>query len=139
MAKRRFGVSLPEHLAEKLDMLSEIMRVDRSNLVSRAVEIFVEEYEHYIREHICQGVMVIVQTDTSVRPEMSRLLEEYSDIVLLSLHYHVEDGCLEIVVVRGHSRRIAEMHSRLEGIGCKVRYIPLARVQSGGVRGGGGL
>jgi CopG family nickel-responsive transcriptional regulator len=131
VAKRRFGVSVPEELAEKLDRLSEIMRVDRSNLVSRAVEIFVEEYEHYIREHICQGVMVVVQADNSRRPEVSRLLEEYSDIVLLSLHHHVDSSCLEIVVVKGPSRRIAEMHSRLERIGCKVRYIPLARVNGG--------
>jgi CopG family nickel-responsive transcriptional regulator len=130
MAKRRFGISLPKQLADKLDKLSEIMKVDRSNLVSRAVEIFIEEYEHYIKEHICQGVMVVVQTDTSIRPEISRLLEEYSDIVLLSLHYHVKGRCLEIVLVRGHSRRIAEMHSKLEKLGCKVRYIPLARVQN---------
>lgn len=132
MAKRRrFGVSVPEELAERLDMLSKIMGVDRSRLVSRAIEGFIEEYEHYMRDHICQGVMVVVQHDTSLRPKVSRVLEDYGDIVLLSLHYHVEGYCVEIVVVQGQSRRIAEMHSALERMGCKVKYIPLARV--GGV------
>ena len=127
--RRRFGVSIPEDLAHKLDTLAEIMGIDRSSLVGKAVENLVEEYEHYVREHICQGVMVIVQGDNAIRPRLSELLEEYSDIVLLSFHYHVGGRCLEVAVVKGFSRRIAEMHSRLEKIGCKVRYIPLARVE----------
>ncbi|ABM80238.1 CopG family ribbon-helix-helix protein [Hyperthermus butylicus] len=134
--RRRFGVSLPERLAEKLDALTRIMGVDRSKLVERAVQILIEDYEHYIREHTCYGVMIVVPGVDNQHISVGRVFESFRDIVLASSHYHVDGRCVEVAVVRGPSKKIAELHTELERLGCRVRYVPLAGLPEDGVNNG---
>lgn len=127
--RRRFGVSLPSSIAEELDALAAKLRTDRSRLVEHAVASFLNEYRHYLHDHECSGVMIILGSFD--RGEVASLLDRYKDIVVSTTHVHVNEVCTEIVVVQGPSGRIAEMHTRLSSVkGCNVRYIPFSTVHS---------
>ncbi|KSW11391.1 hypothetical protein CF15_00555 [Pyrodictium occultum] len=128
--RRRFGVSLPRAVADELDSLAMKMRVDRSKLVEKALISFLNEYRHYLNDHVCSGVMIIVSSfDAGM---VASLLDKYKDIVMTTTHIHLNSHCIEIVVVKGPSERIAEMHSELSSLkGCSVRYIPFATVHGG--------
>ncbi|BEP18531.1 nickel-responsive transcriptional regulator NikR [Pyrofollis japonicus] len=125
MPRRRFGVSVPEHIANWLDKLAKRLGIDRSRLVERALESFLHEHAHYLYEHDCRGVMIAVSKDAGV--DFARIVEKYRDIVVSSLHQHIDGFCLEILVVKGPSTRIAELHSDLENISkCTIRYVPFS-------------
>lgn len=121
--KKRFGVSLDSWLAEQLDSVAEHLSLTRSELVERAVEEFLNDHQHYLADHECTGVLLLEGKGPSNGVES--LLEDYRDIVVQYTHMHLEDVCLRVIVVRGSSTRIAELHKRLEALGCRTRYIPL--------------
>jgi len=123
VAKRRFGVSLPESLAKALDELSARLSVPRSALIQEAVENLIEDYSHLIRPHQCVGLIVV--TGIEGKLDTQRLLEEHRQVVRSSSHYHAGGRCLELIVVEGHSERIARFLSELRAFGCNARFIPL--------------
>ncbi|MEB3861053.1 MAG: CopG family ribbon-helix-helix protein [Desulfurococcales archaeon] len=124
MARRRFGVSLPEDLASKLDSLSERLGLDRSRLVEQAVRAFLDDYSHLLVPHRCSGVMILSCRSGS-EEALARVMEEYRDIVSTRFHSHTGDRCVEAVVVEGDTSRITRLHQDLEKAGCRARYIPL--------------
>ncbi len=124
MARRRFGVSLDEGIAEALDALARKLGVDRSSLVEDAVRCYLEDHSHMIVPHECRGVIVAVCPGPSDAVEAS---EEFRDIVETVIHSHVDSACLEVLIVRGESSRIASLYSRLVKRGCRTRYIPVPR------------
>ncbi len=128
MARRRFGISVSSSIAEWLDRLARRLGVDRSRLVERALESFLHEYAHYLYEHECQGVIIAVKRDG--RGDTAKIIESFRDIVLSNMHHHIGDLCVDIVVVRGSSKRIAELHSALTSIkDCTVRYVPITNTR----------
>ncbi len=124
MSRRRFGISVSSSIAEWLDKLAKRLGVDRSRLVERALESFLHEYAHYLYEHECKGVMIAVKRNGS--GDTAKIIEKYRDIVLSNMHHHIGDLCVDILVVKGSSKKIAELHSALTSIkDCIVRYVPI--------------
>ena len=122
--KRRFGVSIPEDLADKLDKLSIALNMDRSSIVREALREYVHDHLHYIVPHQCVGVLVIVGADGCVRKLAA--FEQFKGLVTSYNHVHVDGSCLEVVVVSGDSSEIAKLHRTLSGLrNCTVRYIPV--------------
>ncbi len=119
--KKRFGVSLPAELADAVDRIAGSMAITRSELVERAVKLYVKSYRHYSEPHRCGGVLLVSGRGRSIEG----IIEEYRDIVVQYTHIHVRGKCLKVIVVEGPSTRIASLHSRLESLGCTARYIPL--------------
>jgi len=124
VARRRFGISLPEDLAEGLDILSVRLGVDRSSIVERAVKSFLEDYNHLMVPHTCSGIMVLTCKDGS-EPRIARLMEEYRDITRARFHTHAEAKCIEAIILHGDADRISLLHKEVEKAGCRARYIPL--------------
>lgn len=116
---KRFGVSIPESLAEDLDRLSKILGVSRSEVVREALKIYLREYSHYMKRHECCGIIVTVSSG------VLSVVEDYRDIINNYTHVHLEDKCVDSFLVAGDSERIAEFHSKLLNICDHVRYIPL--------------
>lgn len=116
---RRFGVSIPESLAEDLDRLSKILGVSRSEVVREALRVYLNEYSHYTMKHECCGIIVTVSSGSL------GVVEDYKDIINNYTHVHLEGRCINSFLVSGDSERIAEFHSKLLSICGHVRYIPL--------------
>jgi len=122
--RRRFGVSVPEEIAEKLDELARIVNRDRSSLVAEALRVYLHDHEHLMRPHRCIGVIVAWSKDGDVKVDV---LEEYMDIVRGHLHAHLDGYCVNVILVEGDSERIASLARRLSSRGgCTARYIPLS-------------
>lgn len=122
--KRRFGISVPESLAEQLDKLTRTLNADRSRLVSEALREYLRDHNHYLFPHNCRGILVVVgDVDTM---NLIGVLKEYQDVVYSYSHVHVDKQCVNVIVVSGSSGRLAYLHRRLcSMLNCIIRFIPL--------------
>ncbi len=123
--KRRFGVSVPADLAGDLDRLAEMLGVDRSRLVEQALRSHVHDYLYLLVPHSCMGILVVTRTPGASMEEFFRVVAEYRDVIRIYSHLHVEEACVETMIVSGSSERIRGLYRRLEEVGYHARYIPL--------------
>jgi CopG family nickel-responsive transcriptional regulator len=124
VGKRRFGVSVDERVATDLDLLATRLGSTRSSLVERALEEFIHDRLHIITPHDCEGVL-IVKHSADLAGRVSNIIEKYTVIASLSLHFHTGDGkCIRILHVKGNSTLITEFERRLREAGVEMtRYI----------------
>ncbi len=120
--KRRFGISIPEDVANDLDFLAEILNVDRSKIVCEAIRTYIRDHAHYLSPHECYGVITLISNDNV---QLLRVIEEFKDIIMEFTHIHIDEKCINALVVSGNSVKIAELHRRLMSSFCNVRFIPL--------------
>jgi len=118
--KRRFGISIPSELADKLDKLSEKLGCDRSRIVRMAIENIVHDHLYYLVKHRCRGIIVVKGSE-----DILDLIEKYRDLVIAYNHYHLADTCIATIIVDGFSTDITRLHREILGRGCSSRYIPL--------------
>ena len=123
--KVRFGVSIPQKLTEKLNRIAEAMQLDRSRIVSESISDYVRSHDHYIVEHECRGVLIVV--DASKHIDLLATLSNYSDIVRFYNHANLGDVCVDMILVAGKSSKITQLHKILEETyKLTVRYVPIA-------------
>ncbi|RLG86148.1 MAG: CopG family transcriptional regulator [Thermoprotei archaeon] len=123
--KRRFGISLPEELAEKLDTLSRKLSVDRSSLVEMALREFIHDHTHYLYEHVCRGIMIVHRHGNN--EQFLAIVEKFRDIIRSYSHTHIDGVCFELLIVSGSSSRICQLHRELSLLPrCRTRYIPFS-------------
>ncbi len=120
--KRRFGVSIPEDVASDLDSLAERLSVDRSKIVCEAIRSYVRDHIHYIHPHECYGVITLVSDDNV---KLLKVVEEFKDIIMEFTHIHIDEKCVNSLIVSGSSLKIAELHKKLLEVFYNVRFIPL--------------
>ncbi len=118
---RRFGISIPEDLAEILDSLAERLGVPRSEIVREALRMYFREHAHYITKHRCYGIITVVSEGF----RHLSTVEDFKDIVNTFSHIHIDEYCINSFVVSGDSEKIAELHKELLKVCRDVRYIPL--------------
>ncbi len=118
--KRRFGVSIPEEIAEDLEKLAKKLNVSRSEVICEALRIYIRDHAHYLTQHECCGIITVV----SKNPSLS-VVESFRDIIAEFKHTHIEDICINTFIVSGDSFRIAELHNHLLKTCKDVRFIPL--------------
>ncbi len=133
--KRRFGVSIPEELASQLDVLASIMGRDRSSIVAEALRTYIHDHVHLTKPHRCRGVLIIWSPRGKTSTELRRIVEEYSDVITGHLHSHLDDYCVDVLLVAGGSERIADLARRASSLpSCTARYIPLSTAAWDGER-----
>lgn len=120
---RRFGVSLPDELAQEVDKISQELGVTRSAVVAQAVSSFVHTYSQHLRDgHRCLGAVISL---TEGVEEASRMMEEYRDLIANYSHMHIGDRCLSVFVVHGDGRRIGEFLMGLSERAARTLFTPL--------------
>lgn len=121
MSVKRFGVSLPREVAEALDKMAHDLGVTRSEIVTHALQEYIQEKTtHHNSTHQCIGV-VLALSDSGV--DLSDLL--HRDVVLTYSHMHLEQTCLTVAVVRGDGSQIARYVLEISRKSHTVRYVPL--------------
>ncbi|OYT47223.1 MAG: CopG family transcriptional regulator [Desulfurococcales archaeon ex4484_42] len=123
--KRRFGVSIPYVLANTLDELASKLGMNRSSLIEKALRDFLQDHIHYLTPHQCQGIMILM--GKYERSALLPIIEKYRDIIHSYIHTHLNNMCIEIIMVSGNSTKISSLHSMLERSlkGCRIKYIPI--------------
>ncbi len=119
MAVSRFGVSLEEELLHSLDEFVENNQfANRSQAIRYLIEKNLAE-EKWRCDNIVAGAIVLVfnHEKTDVLKRSSELQFEYRDVVLSSQGFYLNEvNYLEIIAVKGASRRLTAISDKLIGI-----------------------
>ena len=106
------SISLPTDLLEELDaILGENKSANRSEVLRQAVRSYITEYKELdnVEGNIIATVSVLYEKEEH-NEELFRLQHEFSDMITTYLHSHLtESSCLEIMVVKGPSKRLKNL------------------------------
>lgn len=124
--KRRFGISIPEDMARDLDKLASKLSIDRSSIVCEAIRTYIHDHLHYLTPHKCMGVLILFShISRNNYKKFFNIIERYRDVIISYTHHHIEEKCIEVLILSGSSEKIQSLHREFMVIGCKARYLPL--------------
>jgi CopG family nickel-responsive transcriptional regulator len=119
MSVSRFGVSLDEDLLKALDnYVSENSFSNRSQAIRHLIEKNMVE-EKWKCDNIVAGAVVLVfdHSKTEILKKSSDIQYNYKDVVLSVQGFYLNDfNYMEIIAVKGPSRRLTEISDKLIGM-----------------------
>ena len=119
MSVSRFGVSLDEELLKALDAyVSDNGFANRSQAIRHLIEKNMVE-EKWKCDNIVAGAIVLVfdNEKSDILKKLSEIQLEYQDVVLSSQDFFLNQlNHLQIVAVKGPSKRLTEISDKLIGI-----------------------
>ncbi len=119
MSVSRFGVSLDEELLKALDSyVADNGFANRSQAIRHLIEKNMVE-EKWKCGNIVAGAIVLVfnHEKKEIIKKSAEIQFEYKDVVLSTQGFHLTDlNFMEIIAVKGPSRRLTEISDNLIGI-----------------------
>ncbi len=119
MAVSRFGVSLEEDLLTALDQyVSENNFSNRSQAIRYLIGKNLVE-QKWKCDNIVAGAVVMVYNSqkSDIRTHSSEIQFQYRDVVLGMQQFSLsEQNCMEIIAVKGPSRKLTELSDKLISI-----------------------
>ncbi|MEM1873970.1 MAG: ribbon-helix-helix domain-containing protein [Acidilobaceae archaeon] len=123
-SRRRFGISIREDLAERLDKLCLRLSMERSRLVEQAISRYLDELEHYSSSHYCVSLLVVSCIGDALR--LREVVQRYSERVLLDIHSHEESYCRVVFVIEGSAENILAIYRHaLDNEECRTTLVSL--------------
>lgn len=106
------SLSLPTELLEELDAaLGEQKSATRSEVLRQALRSYLTEYKKLdeLKGNVIATISVLYNKEEK-NEELFRLQHEFSDMITAYLHSHLtETSCLEVMVIKGPSKRLKEL------------------------------
>jgi len=119
MSVSRFGVSLDEDLLKALDeFVADNQFANRSQAIRHLIEKNLTE-EKWKCDNIVAGAVVLVFNNQKreILKRSSEIQFEYNDVILSVQGFYLNDiNYMEIIVVKGPSKRLTEISEKLIGI-----------------------
>ena len=119
MSVVRFSVSLEEELLNDLDKFARENRfANRSQALRNLIEKNIVQ-EKWTCNNIVAGAIVMIYDHhkKDILSKSNIIQHDYFDVILSSQHYHLShDICLEIIAVKGVSKRLTELSEKLISI-----------------------
>jgi len=119
MAVTRFGVSLEEELLKALDeYVEENGFPNRSQAIRHLVQNNLVE-KKWKCDHVVTGAITLVYPfiQMEIHSRSATLQHEFRDVIMAVQSFHISDtNCLEIIAVKGTSRRLTALSDKLIGI-----------------------
>lgn len=119
MSVSRFGVSLEEELLSALDKyVTENNFPNRSQAIRYLIEKNLVEHK-WKCDNLVAGAVVMVFSNLKpeIRTHTSELQMQYRDVVIGVQQFILsEQNCMEIIAVKGASRRLTELSDKLISI-----------------------
>ena len=119
MSVSRFGVSLDEDLLKALDeFVADNQFANRSQAIRHLIEKNLTE-EKWKCDNIVAGAVVLVFNNQKreILKKSSEIQFEYNDVVLSVQGFYLNEiNYLEIIAVKGASKRLTEVSEKLIGI-----------------------
>jgi CopG family transcriptional regulator, nickel-responsive regulator len=119
MALARFGVSLDEDLLKALDgFVIENNLPNRSQAIRHLVEKNLVEKKWQCNQIVAGAVVLLYDHHKGdITTKSNDIQHEYYDVILSAQHFHLNhDNCLEIIAVKGTSKRLTELSDKLIGM-----------------------
>jgi len=106
------SLSIPDELRNELDrILGEEWYASRSEVVRRALRKYISEYKELenMKGNIVATITALYEKRDK-NEELTQLQHEFGDVMTTYLHTHLtEKSCLEVMVVKGPSKRLKDM------------------------------
>ena len=106
------SLSIPDELRDELDrILGEEWNASRSEVVRQALRKYIAEYKELenIKGNIIATITALYEKKDK-NEELTQLQHEFGDVMTTYLHSHLtEKSCLEVMVVKGSSKRLKDM------------------------------
>jgi len=119
MSVSRFGVSLDEKLLHALDdYVSENSFANRSQAIRHLIEKYTVE-EKWKCDNTVAGAIVLVfdNNKKDILKKSSEIQFKYKDVVLSTQGFYLNElNFLQIIAVKGPSRKLTEISDKLIGI-----------------------
>ena len=126
MSKRRFGISIPGELADRIDQLASKLDIDRSTLITEVLREFMHDRIHILKPHYCKGALIIVSKERHAS-SLSEIYEEYQEIIKARMHCHADGECIDLLFIKAHSSEILEFKRKLYSLkAVRIRYMPVS-------------
>lgn len=114
---RRFGVSMEEDLLDKFDQLARSRGYgNRSEFLRDLARRELVEQQWELEDAEVAGTVTLVYDHDArgLGDELTHVQHDHHDLVLSSLHVHLdESNCLEVVVLRGSAARVRALADAL--------------------------
>lgn len=129
--KKRFGVSIPIDLYDKIESICNRVGCTRSSIIIEALKNFFENNHHYLKRHFCLGLLIVVKDVNREELISRRSLAKYTKLVSSYNHVHYGRYCIEIFLVIGDSDEITSLHKDVVEYEkpIETRYIPILEVK----------
>jgi len=106
------SLSLPDELLKDLDrVLGKERAATRSEVIRQAVRGYILEYNKLenIKGNVVATITVLY-AKAEKNEELFKLQHEFGDMIAAYLHSHLtEENCLEVLVVKGPSKRLRDL------------------------------
>lgn len=119
----RFGVSIPDDLLEKFDVLiSEKGYTNRSEAIRDLIRDRLVEDQWNESDHVVVGTVTVVYNheQSELAQKLTEIQHRRHDLIISSVHVHLDaHNCLEVLIMRGTSgevRRAGEMLISTRGV-----------------------
>jgi len=126
LLKKRFGVSIPKDLYDKIEMICNKLGCTRSSIVIDALKNYFEKQHHLQEKHVCLGLLIVMK-EASIEGLIMKSLAKYSKLVSSYNHVHFGRYCIEIYLVIGDSDEIVNLQREVieNEKPIETRYIPI--------------
>ncbi|MEM0489860.1 MAG: CopG family ribbon-helix-helix protein [Ignisphaera sp.] len=123
----RIGVYIPKELAEEITRIMNEIGIDSvSKVVQEGLRLYIAEYRWRTEGDVVGAIGIIYDHEVGhVDEELTDLQHKYIDIIVSSLHIHLDlRNCLIIIIVRGLSKTIKKFLEDIE----KIRGVKMVRL-----------
>jgi len=111
----RFSVSLDPHLLNEFDEMTTKIGYNRSTAIVTAMRNFLTDrlWEGEAGE-VIGAITLIYDHHSGATEELTAIQHDYPHEITTTTHIHLDhDNCLEIIAVRGQTRRIKTLAEQL--------------------------
>lgn len=125
----RFGVSIEQDLYERFDIkIARQGYKNRSEAIRDLIRNSLVEEKWDYNAVVAGGISIVYNHHhRDILTKIMDVQHDYYDLIISSQHVHLgHSGCLEILVVKGKSRKIQELCESLKSIK-GVRHVGITR------------
>lgn len=124
--KKRFGVSIPIDLYNKIESICSRIGCTRSSIIIEALKNYFETNHHYSERHFCLGLLIVIK-EVGKEELVRKSLAKYSKLVSSYNHVHYGKYCIEVFLVIGDSDEITNLHREVVEYEkpIETRYVPI--------------
>ena len=114
----RIGISLPESLLEKFDMIIKNRGYSsRSEGIRDAIRGYIRYYDWMSSiegERVATITLAYNHKQKGVEDVLGNIQHKYLDIIRSTVHVHLEnENCMEVIILEGEGKKIKEIFENL--------------------------
>lgn len=125
----KIGISIPKKLAAEVEELMKLLGIDnRSKVVNEALKMYINYHKQLLSNNEIVSVIILMYDNKISGSRISDLRHQYKNLVVTLNHIDgICDKCLELILIKGPSQKIAEFLGKLYLINddVQVYYIPI--------------